>query len=140
MDLHIQGSNSVLCDTEGWMWQGCGKEAQAGGGVCTPTADSVLNARQKQYKIIKRSSSILQGRMRNRSLPGVLYISGPQPFVTKTLNSRNSGFPQMEAGGGRFRMVREHDVYYAPHLYCHCIRSHLRLLQASDPRDWGPLL
>ena len=39
--LYDSGSpNSVLCDTEGWDVVGCGKEAQAGGGVYTPTADS----------------------------------------------------------------------------------------------------
>lgn len=55
----------------------------------------------------------------------------PLTSVVLSLCHSSTGLtePRFSADGGRrgrFRMVREHDVYYAPHLYCHCI-NYLRL-------------
>lgn len=124
--VRSRSPNSVLCDTEGWDVVGCGKEAQAEGRVHTHGWPVLTKAETAQdYKAI-----ILHppGKNENRSLPEsstsvVLSLLSPSTGLT------GPGFPADGGRRGRFRMVREHDAYYASSL--------LSLHQIQFPRLSG---
>lgn len=137
--VRFRSPNSVLCDTEGWDVVGCGKRGSGGGGGAHLRLTRA-DARQKQHKIIKRSSSILQGK--NEKTEACLESSTSvvlSLFVTKHWSHGIQVFRRWRQEGKVQDGSRARRLLLCAHLYCHCIRS-TSDCQASDPRDWGPLL